>query len=202
VVYLHGNAGNLTHRRDLVEEMARLAQAHVLIIDYRGFGLSEGSPSESGLYLDACAAFDWLASRDDVDPQRILVFGRSLGGGVASELALRRSPAGLVLESSFTSVADMTRSVFGVPLGFLVLDRYDSLAKLPRVTCPLLVIHGEADDLIPFAHGKRLFESAPGTPESLWISGGRHNDTVYVGGDRYRKVLYGFVRRFAATKGD
>ncbi len=193
VVYFHGNAGNITHRRPLVVDLAANGRAHVLIIDYRGFGKSEGTPTEAGLYRDALAAYDWLAARDDVDPARMVVFGRSLGGGVATEVAVQRKPAGLVLESTFTSIADMARIVVGIPVGWLVVDRFDSIEKAPRIGCPVLHIHGDADEVIPYELGTRL-HAAIKTPKRLvTVPRGHHNDTPAIAGESYRRVLFDFV---------
>jgi fermentation-respiration switch protein FrsA (DUF1100 family) len=181
----HGNAGNVSHRLD----RALLVQARlgldVLLFDYRGYGQSEGRPDEEGTYRDGRAAWQWLRARG-LGADRIVVFGESLGSGVALQLALEVAPRALVLESPFTSIPDMARAVYPfLPVWPLVRTRYDNLAKIGRLRCPLLVLHGEKDEVVPFAQGRRLFEAAREPKRFYAIPGAGHNDTYGVGGERY-----------------
>ena len=198
----HGNAGNISDRIEWLRMLHRGLDAHVLIYDYRGFGRSEGDPDEEGLYLDAEAALAALHARPEVDPAKIVIGGRSLGGGVTAELALRaiaagRPPGGVVLESTFTSIGVMVAVVFPVPsaLGHLVRTRFDNLAKAPRIAAagvPIVVVHGGADELIPVEMGVRLARAAG--VEAVIIERGGHNDAWFVGGERsYLPPLRGLL---------
>jgi fermentation-respiration switch protein FrsA (DUF1100 family) len=184
LLFLHGNAGNASHRLPNAAELVRLG-THVLLLDYRGYGLSEGSPSEAGVHLDARAGLAHLRELRGLPEERIVVFGRSLGAAVAVELARNRSLAGLVLESAFTSAADVARGTFG-PLGaVLARGRFDAVQGIAQVRCPLLFFHGDRDDIVGIELGRRLFERAPEPKAFEVISGAGHNDTTIVGGRAY-----------------
>lgn len=195
VLYLHGNAGNISnrvHRLHLLHDLG----VSVLIIDYPGYGRSEGKPSEEGLYRAAETALEDLRRRRGLPPGRIVCFGKSLGGAVAVDLASRQEVGGLILESSFTSMKEMARRTVPVlPVHLLVRSLFDSLEKLPRVACPLLVIHGDADDVVPYELGRQLFETARGEKEFLAVPGAGHNDVMEVGGGPYRDRLRTFLER-------
>ena len=195
ILFLHGNAGNASHRLPNAAELARLGAA-VLLLDYRGYGLSEGTPEEAGVYLDARAGLGLLEERG-FPPDRIVLFGRSLGGAVAVDLAVDRPLAGLILESTFTSGADMARSAFGIPLGALVGSRWDSMSKIVRVRCPILFFHGDRDEVVPFSLGRRLYEAAPEPKAFETIGGAGHNDTTIVGGADYFARIGTFLDRVA-----
>lgn len=196
LLFLHGNAGNASHRLPNAAELAAL-DTDVLLLDYRGYGLSEGRPSERGVYADARAALAHLQGERGFPPERIVVFGRSLGGAVAVELAAGRPLAGLILESTFTSVSDMARDVIGISLGPLVGRRFASEEKIRRVQCPLLFFHGDRDEIVPFRLGRRLFEAAPEPKEFETIPGAGHNDTTLVGGARYFQRIRSFLDQVA-----
>jgi hypothetical protein len=188
-----GNAGNISDRLDNLARLSRLP-LNVFIFGYRGYGKSEGSPSEDGVYLDALAAHDYLATRKDVDADNIILFGRSLGGAVAVDLATKRNVRGLILESTFTSAADMAKSSFaGLPLGRVIRTKFRSIEKIPQIKVPLLVIHGARDRTVPFALGLRLFDAANEPKELYEISAADHNDTYTVGGQAYFDKLRNFV---------
>jgi len=192
VVFCHGNAGNISHRLDKLMALRR-AGASVLLFDYRGFGRSSGRPDEQGTYLDAEAAYRWLAEEKRVPAGRIVIHGESLGGAVAMELALRRRAAGLILESTFTSVVEMCRRVFPfLPAGLVVRFRYDTLSKIPRLAGPVLVMHSRDDDVVPFAMGRRLFEAAPG-PKTFFEMRGSHNEGFLDMGPAYEKAVADFL---------
>lgn len=195
LLWCHGNAGNLSDRLDNLVRLARLP-IHVFIFDYRGYGRSQGSPDEAGLTLDAIAAYDAVASRPEVDPRRIIVFGRSLGGPVAAEVALRRQVAAVILESTFTSARHMAWQAFKpFPVHWLIKTRFDTLDKVRRLRRPLLVIHGSEDEVVPFRMGRRVFEAAPEPKEFYTIEGAGHNDTYLVGGDAYFERLHRFIEQ-------
>ena len=193
-LWLHGNAGNISHRLENLLLLHRRLGVNIFLFDYRGYGHSEGQPSEQGTYLDAERAFDYLRSRQDIDPAKIVLFGRSLGSSVAVDLATRYPPYGLILESPFTSMADMAKQAFPfLPVGFLVRTKYNSLAKVKEVHTPMLVLHGDQDDTVPFELGTRLFEAANQPKTFYTIAGSGHNDTYAVGGDPYFAALEQFL---------
>lgn len=192
ILFLHGNAGNASHRLPNAAELVRIG-ADVLLLDYRGYGLSEGSPSEQGVYADARAALDQLTGPLGFDERRVYVFGRSLGAAIAVELAQHRELAGLILESAFTSAADVANSAFFRPIGLLVGTRFDSRARIHNVRAPLLFFHGDRDTIVPHALGRSLFEAAPEPKSFHTLKGAGHNDTVQVGGRRYFDLIRAFI---------
>ena len=202
LLWCHGNAGNITDRLDNLAKLAKFP-INIFIFDYRGYGKSEGSPTEEGVYLDAVAAYDYLISRPEIDPERIVVFGRSLGGAVAVDLATKRSSAGLVLESTFTSAKDMARSAFGfLPVHLIMKTDFDSFQKIPQIRVPLLFLHGTDDRTVPFALGRKLFEAANAPKDFYDIPGADHNDTYIVGGQVYFDKLLKFVEQMAKPASD
>ena len=186
LVFCHGNAGNISHRVDNLRLLRQLGLA-VFIISYRGYGRSEGKPSEDGTYSDMRGALSWLKDKG-WRAERMIYFGRSVGAGVALQLALEQPPGALVLESPFTSIPAMGRLHYSLlwTLGGWALDaRYDNLEKIGRLKSPLLVFHGDRDDIVPHRMGKELFDRAP-QPKSFYsIAGAAHNDTYGVGGAAY-----------------
>ena len=191
LLFCHGNAGNVSHRLENVYHLLR-SGFQVLLFDYRGYGHSSGEPSEAGLYRDGAAAWAHLAKREDTAGAPRIIFGRSLGGAVAVELATRVQADGLVVESTFTSIRTLARLVFPLPLPELPV-KYDSLSKVARITMPLLAIHGQRDELIPYADGQLLFEAAPEPKAWYPIPGAGHNDTYVVGGQAYFQRLAAFA---------
>jgi fermentation-respiration switch protein FrsA (DUF1100 family) len=174
----HGNGGNISHRLALYDALLRLDSA-VLAFDYRGYGRSPGRPSESRAILDAEAAHAWLEEHG-FPPHRIIAHGESLGGGVATELALRRQVGGLILQSTFTSVPDLGAEVFPwLPVRTLGRIRFDIRAKLPAVQVPVLVLHSRIDSVIPFHHGESNFAAAH-EPKRFQELQGDHNDGLSV----------------------
>jgi fermentation-respiration switch protein FrsA (DUF1100 family) len=166
----------------------------VLLFDYRGYGRSEGRPDEEGTYRDGRAAYNYLVRECGLAPDRIILFGESLGAAIAVQMATELQARALVLESPFTSIRDMARSVYPfLPVGSLLRTRYDNLAKIQQVTVPLLVLHGTHDRTVPFAQGKRLFEAAREPKRFFGIEGAGHNDTFYVGGEAYWEVWRRFL---------
>jgi fermentation-respiration switch protein FrsA (DUF1100 family) len=193
VLVFHGNAGNVSHRLDRALLMQSRLKVDVLLFDYRGFGSSEGSPDEEGTYRDARAAYRWLVARG-VAPGRIVLFGESLGSAVALQLAIEVEARALVLESPFASIPDMARAVYPfLPLWPFVRTRYDNVAKAGRLRIPLLVLHGDQDEVVPFVQGRRVFDKAPEPKTFFAIPGASHNDTYLVGGDAYWQALRDFL---------
>lgn len=190
VLVCHGNAGNISHRLRLAQLLLEL-DLSVFVYDYRGYGRSAGSPSEEGTYLDAEAAYQWLLNKG-FRPEQILLLGESLGGAVATELAVRKPARGLILVSTFTSVPDLGRELFPwLPVTRLCSVQYDSVAKLGRIGVPLLILHSREDTLVGYRHAERLFQAAH-QPKILWEIAGDHNDALFVAP---RKLQEG-IRRF------
>ncbi|MDT3737817.1 MAG: alpha/beta hydrolase [Denitratisoma sp.] len=175
VLFLHGNAGSIAHRLDWLPMFQRLSLS-ALLVDYRGYGASTGRPSEAGTYADAEAAWRHLTEDRRIAPGRIVVFGESLGGAVAARLAARVNPAALVLHSAFTSAPDLAADLYPfLPARLLTRFSYDTLAAVRELRCPLLVAHSLQDEIVPAAHGRRLYEAAAGPRQ--WIElAGSHND--------------------------
>ena len=177
----HGNAGNLSHRLGLCEGLLGTG-ASVFVFDYRGYGQSEGRPGEEGTYRDAQAAHAWLRQKG-IRGEHIIVFGESLGGGVASELALRETVGGIVLQSTFTSIPDIGAELFPwLPVRWISTIKYDTHAKLPRIKTPVLVMHSREDDLIRFHHAEKNFKTA-NEPKYFCELRGSHNDAAWENDD-------------------
>ena len=175
VLMFHGNAGNISHRIDYLTMFNGLGYA-VLIIDYRGYGKSTGSPSEEGTYKDAEAAWQYLMETRKLKPQDVVVLGESLGGGVATWLAAKYPPRALILASVLTSVPDMGARVYWwLPVRLLARIKYDSRERMLQIAAPVLIAHSPDDDIVPFAHGEALFAAAREPKQFLALSGG-HND--------------------------
>ncbi|MDH3526857.1 MAG: alpha/beta hydrolase [Gammaproteobacteria bacterium] len=192
LLFLHGNAGNISHRLDSIRLFHELGLA-ILILDYRGYGESEGTPSEAGTYQDADAAWRYLVEQRRSAPRDIVVFGRSLGAIIAAELAARTRPGALIMESAFTSVPDMAATLYPwLPVRLLSRYHYDALKPLARTRCPLLIAHSRADEIIPFTHGQRLFEHAREPKQFLELRGG-HNDGFLETGQDYIDGLERFL---------
>lgn len=196
LLWCHGNAGNISHRLDNIRLLHDLVGVSIFIFDYREYGRSTGKVSEEGTYRDAEGALAYLRSRSDLDPTRIVYFGRSLGSAVAVDLAVKENPSGLILESPFLSVREMAKVLFPfLPLGPFLRTRYDSLAKIAQVSCPLLILHGDQDELIPYSQGKRLYAAASEPKEFYTIRGAGHNDTYVVGGEEYFTIFKHFLNK-------
>ena len=199
VIVFHGNAGNIGHRLDYLRMFHDLGYAS-LIFDYRGYGRSSGKPSEEGTYLDAAAAWRHATGALGYPAQRIVAFGESLGGAVAAQLASSQRPAALVLASSFTSVPDLGAEIYPwLPVRALARIRYDTRERLATIAAPVLVIHSRGDDIIPFAHGERLFAAARSPKQFLEIAGG-HNDGFVFGRKEWVSQLDDFLRSVLAPR--
>jgi fermentation-respiration switch protein FrsA (DUF1100 family) len=192
LLFFHGNAGNISHRLDSLLIFNRLGLS-TLIIDYRGYGQSGGRVSEQGMYRDADAAWQYLTETRGLEPHEIILFGRSLGGAVAANLASRTKPAGLILESTFTSVPDMAAGLYPVfPVRLLSRFKFNAGKALLDVTSPVMIIHSPNDEIIPFENGRKLFESA-GEPKIFLEIRGSHNEGFMVSGSIYLKGLERFI---------
>ena len=186
ILYSHGNAEDLGDILPLLQVLQKMGFA-VFSYDYQGYGTSEGQPTVSKSYQDIDAAYAYLTEDLGVSPNQIIVYGRSVGGGPSVDLATRQPVAGLILESTFVSAF---RALTQVPI--YPFDRFENLAKLKRVNCPVLVIHGTEDAVVRFWHGEALFTAAKAPKRSFWIEGAGHNDGISIAGDRYFAALQEF----------
>ncbi len=195
LVWFHGNAGNIGHRVENIKWLHDRVPVNIFIFDYRGYGRSQGFPSEKGTYLDGEAALELMRKKLGGDgAQKLVFFGRSLGAAIAAEMATRFESQGLILESPFISIAEMARVLFPyLPIGPFLRTRYDVRATIKKIKVPLLVLHGDRDEIIPFEHGKLVFEAAPLPKRFFAITGAGHNDTVVVGGESYFEQLRQFI---------
>jgi hypothetical protein len=195
LLWCHGNAGNIIHRLENLAELYRIGLS-VFLFDYRGYGRSEGRPSEDGLYHDAEGAYLYLRQERQIPPSRLVVFGRSLGAAVATDLVSRRPAAGLILESPFPSVAAVARlNHLGVAARWLLGAKFNLIERLSKVSVPILVMHGDRDSIIPLELGKAVFEAAPQPKEFYLVPGADHNDAYIVGGVPYFQRLKQFVQK-------
>lgn len=196
LLYFHGNAGHIGDRRSFIEDLRDLP-ANVFALDYRGYGRSEGSPNEEGVYRDARAAYDWLAAK--VPPATIVLLGKSLGGGPACEIAATRPVGGLIVQSAFTSAKDMAGRVMPLfPARWFMRTNYDNLSKVRGIACPKLFIHARGDDIIPFPHAERLYEAAAAPKEKAWFDRGGHNELIDANAKEYLDLLRRFLAKIGA----
>lgn len=197
IILFHGNAESISGLAKQTQRFHQLGCA-VLAVEYRGYGHSTGGlPSEASVYADAEAAWNYLVGQRGVQPRNIYIYGHSLGGAVAMDLAAKHpDAAGVILESTFTSAADLGRrlTLFRVfPLRLLVTQRFDSLHKAPRLKIPVLVIHGDADPVIPYAVGRDLYAAAPQPKRFFTVPGGDHDHIAEIGGAAYLQALREFI---------
>lgn len=194
VLFLHGNAGNISHRLESLAIFNRLG-LNTFIIDYRGYGNSQGTPDENGTYQDALAAWDHLRQAKQKKPEDIILFGRSLGGAVAAWLATQVNPGGLILESTFTSLPDLGADHYWfLPVRWLSRYQYSTQAQLSAVSAPVLIAHSRDDRIVSFRHAQNLYAVANPPKQFLELRGG-HNEGFVVSGDAYEDGL----RRFVAS---
>jgi len=192
LLFQHGNAGNISHRLDSLEIFHQLGLS-VLMYDYRGYGQSTGRPSESGVYIDARRFWDYLVDEAGVAPADILLFGRSMGGAIAAQLATEVEARGLIIESSFTSVPDIGAELYPwLPVRWLARIHFPTKDYAARSRAPVLVIHSPDDEIIPFSHGRRIYDAAP-EPKQLLEIQGDHNSGFLRSGALYREGLGRFV---------
>jgi abhydrolase domain-containing protein 17 len=186
ILYSHGNASDLGHNLGLIDRIYQ-AGFSVLAYDYRGHGTSDGFPSEQNAYQDVDGAYRYLTEQLQIPADKIIVQGRSLGGAMAIDVASKRPVAGLIIESSFTSAFRVL-----VPFPILPFEKFHSISKLPKVRCPILVLHGEADGTIPFSHGQQLYNATSNPKQHLWVPKAGHVDLNEVAGDAYGRALQDF----------
>lgn len=193
-LYLHGNGGNIAGRL-LQAQALREAGCQTLLLDYRGYGQSTGRPDELGLYQDAEAAYRWLVQEEQIEPRQIVVYGESLGGAIAIYLAGQVPVGALIVQSTFTSLRDMASLTYPwTPFPMIAGARYPSLARMPGITVPKLIIHGTRDDTIPFAMGEALYRVA-GEPRRFYpVPGATHNDVFEVGGGALVTAIRDFLK--------
>lgn len=201
LLWFHGNAGNLSDRAEIMFALASIP-VDVVIPDYRGYGRSEGNPSEAGLERDAIAVWHFVTGERGIPGRSVVILGESLGGAVAIDLATRVDPGGLIVQSSFTSVPDLAARYYPFVPRLLIRTRFDSLSRIPTVTCPKLFVHSRADEIIPYEHGRRLFEAA--APPKSWyeVAGAGHNEMFWVGGRAYLEEIRRFLDQVAASVRD
>ena len=193
VLLCHGNAGTIADRGEIIGILHDLG-LNVFIVDYRGYGKSEGAPTEQGLYADAAAAWEYLTLKRGVPARRIIVMGKSLGGGVASQLAEQRGPGALILQSTFTSTADMGARLYPfLPVRLLTRHRYETLKRMPKIQCPVLVAHSPQDEMVPYAFGRAIFDAAR-QPKRFLEMRGSHNEGFLEMGKTYSNALDTFLK--------
>ena len=196
VLFFHGNAGNISDRLEKTGIFRDLG-ADTFIIDYRGYGRSEGQPSEEGTYRDAQAAYEYLTQTRKLAPRSIVVYGESLGSAIAADLTSKVEVRGLVMEEGFTSTADVGQEIFPFfPVHWLARNRYDTISKLTRIHIPLLIFHSREDEVIPFRHSQRLLAAANDPKQFVELHGG-HNDAFAVSAPTYRAALKNFFTPLA-----
>jgi len=190
ILFSHGNAEDLGNVVPFMRQFHELGYS-VLMYDYRGYGTSEGRPSARKTYQDIAAAYRWLIEEKGIDPKSIIAQGRSVGGGPATWLAANHEVGGLVLESTFVSA-------FRVKTRWPLMpwDKFNNLKFIKTVTCPVFIMHGRADEILPFWHGEKLYQAAPGKKMNLWIDNGMHNDYAYAAGPDYIRSFQTFVTRY------
>ena len=194
MLFFHGNGGNISHR---IEKIRLLCHPEIsaLLIDYHGYGLSQGQPSEASCYLDALTSWDFLTQTRGIDPKKIVLFGESLGGAVAIDLGVKKQAGAVILESTFTNIGEVIgRFVPGI--GTFLKGKFNSLSKIPQMKAPLLILHGDQDELVSYELGRKLFEAANEPKEFFTLRGAQHNDTYEVGGQAYAQKVSQFIGRY------
>ncbi len=200
MLWSHGNAGNIINRLDNLKLLYQMGLS-VFLFDYRGYGKSQNvRPSEKGLYEDAYGAYDYLTRVRKIRPERIVLFGRSLGASVAGELAVQRPAAALIMESSFPSIEAVAKFYYGgLPVHWLLGAAHRLIDRLPLLSLPKLIIHGDKDDIIPIELGRQVFDAAKPPKEWYVIQGAGHNNTYLMGGRAYFRRIGEFIRKAVAS---
>jgi uncharacterized protein len=193
LVWFHGNAGNISHRLENIKLLHDLAGVQVFIFDYREYGRSQGRISREGTFLDAAAAYRYVAETRGIPGGDIILFGRSLGTALATDLAIQQPCRALILESAFTNSSDMAKILAPFLFDWRAKVPYDNLGKIDKVKVPVLIVHGSEDEIIPVAMGRRLFAAANSPKDLYIIPGAHHNDTYVVGGAAYFERLKNFI---------
>jgi len=192
LLWLHGNAGHIAGRYDMIDLFMGIP-LNVFIIDYRGYGQSEGQPTEAGIYLDAAAAWQYLTEDRGIAGDRIVIFGKSLGGGPATELASKVEAGGLILQSTFTSIPDLANACYPFIPKFVVRSQMSSIDKIGAIDYPKMIIHGPADEIIPYRMGRKLFDAASEPKTFYEVPDAGHNDMFTVGGAAYLAAVRAFI---------
>jgi len=192
-LWFHGNAGNISHRLDNLKWLWQLVGVQVFIFDYREYGRSEGRISREGTFKDAAAAYGYLTQMKGIQGSEIILFGRSLGTALATDLATKVACRALILESAFTNSSEMAKLYAPFLFDWRPKVPYDNLGKIGQVKVPVLVIHGAYDEIIPVDMGRRVFAAAPEPKELYIIPGAHHNDTYIIGGQAYFERLRDFI---------
>jgi fermentation-respiration switch protein FrsA (DUF1100 family) len=191
LLFCHGNAGNVSHRLEKLMFLRDLGLS-IFIFDYRGYGKSEGEPGERGLYRDADAAYEYVTEKRRVSPDRVILYGESLGGAVAIDLAARRRVKAVITEETFTSIRAMARLVYPFMPPFMIRSKFDSLSKIAKVAYPKLIIHSVDDEIVPFSFAERLFDAAH-PPKKLLKIRGSHNTAFFDSEDLFTKGIRSFL---------
>jgi fermentation-respiration switch protein FrsA (DUF1100 family) len=199
VIWYHGNAGNVSHRLEVAKEFVDRFAVEMLLLDYRGYGLSEGRPDEAGLYRDGEAAYA-EARRHGFAPEAIVLYGESIGSGVALEVALTHPCGGIILQSPFLSIPALARAIYKIVPTFLIRTQFDNAAKIGRVTAPKLILQGDRDEIVPLSHGRQLFERAAPPKRFVILPGAMHNDTYVAAADSYFDAVRSFLAEVAAAR--
>ncbi len=194
VLFFHGNGGNISHRIEKIH-LLFYPEISLLMIDYRGYGRSHGKPSEKACYRNALTSWEYLVRSRHFDPKQIVLFGESLGGAVAIDLASKKNVGAVILESTFPNIG-MVANRFVPGISILLKKKFDSLSKISSVHVPLLQLHGDEDDLVPHALGRKLFEAANEPKVFYTIKGAQHNDTYTVGGETYVQTIHQFMNQY------
>jgi len=196
VLLLHGNGGNISTRLTLIEYFRRQMSLPVFIIDYRGYGKSEGRPTEEGTYLDAMAAWEYLTNTKKIDPGNIIIYGRSLGGAIAAKLAGETGGKLLILDSTFTSIKDIAAELYPyLPVRNFFKFSYPTIDYLKKVSCPVLIIHSTGDDYIPFSHAVKLYNAA-NKPRHFLKIGGFHNNSYIKSKQIFIEGIKSFISEY------
>ena len=192
VLFLHGNAGNIGHRLDKIV-LLRNMPLKVFIIDYRGYGRSQGKISEKGAYRDAQAAYMYLVQKRKISPERIILYGESLGTAVAINLAAEKRTGALIIEGGFSRGRDMAKQLYPFLPAFLFANTYDSLSKIEKINAPKLFLHSESDEVVPFKLARRLYDRAREPKQMIKLKGG-HNSLFIDDQERYTAAIKGFIQ--------
>ncbi len=195
ILFSHGNGGNIGHRIDFFKIFNKLG-LNVFIFDYRGYGKSPGNPSEKGIYSDGKGAYDYLTGRADIDKDKIVLYGESLGGAVAIDLAGKVTARSLITFGTFTSATDMGRKLYPhYPVKLIITQKYDSFSKIKNLTIPKLIIHSRDDEIVPFEQAEALFAEAPPPKEFLELRGG-HNEAALENSEKFSQKINDFLLKY------
>ncbi|MDP8234098.1 MAG: alpha/beta hydrolase [Candidatus Saelkia tenebricola] len=194
VLFFHGNGGNIGHRLDKIMLLNRL-KLNLFLIDYRGYGKSQGRSTEQGVYIDAQAAYDYLINTINVTPDQIILYGESLGAAVAIELALKVEIKALITEGAFSSVKDIAKKIYPLMSRFLITNKFDSINKIDKINVPKLFIHARDDNTVPFELGKRLYDKAHEPKNLVQLTGG-HDEAFLDSRDKYVDFISSFINSF------